>query len=472
MKNNYQKLVALSCLFLTCTNSISQESNSFTITLELSKEAIKNVRMLGIFPASYKEIEYRGYDTAQVPTKEYQHVLKTLENYKPDYDTYINQQKSNSEKRKAIEQIVKNIDKFLDSDEKTAVKEQYLTEAQKIADENEIQISTTKETSLLKHLANKVESKYGNSNPNERTLRLRNGDKNASKGDIKLYREQIQSIKFEEPQKTYNYKQYVELLDGSSDMKKTETGKVLSDKISKKSAFVISENSVNIDQFAGTFTEMPKKYMLALSDIEGHFVKNELVSDLQGYNNTGKLTEPFSLIKKEGTEEYYYIVSDTYLSALSGSQDKQELLNMIHKLGYKEYKSSTDRYDENLYIKSKTCEIKLDNQTYQKLKANPNYIANLDTDQAKISALVKQTVPHSQTLNKYLSQYRIQRNRMPTASLNAWRAATANAQKLHNQIYKLTEKYEGNYSFTLLNKANTFDVFLDNLNASKGVLGM
>ena len=61
---------------------------------------------------------------------------------------------------------------------------------------------------------------------------------------------------------------------------------------------------------------------------------------------------------------------------------------------------------------------------------------------------------------------------MPTASLNAWRTATGNAQKLLNQINKLSEKYDGNYSFTLLNKENTLDVFLDNLNASKGVLGM
>lgn len=471
MKNNYQRLVALSCLLLTCTNSISQEKNTFTITPERSKEAIKNVRMLGIFPASYKEIEYRGYVTGEVPTEEYQRVQKTLEHYKPDYDDYVNQQKSNSDKRKTIGQIVNNIDKFLDSDEKSSVKEQYLIEAQKLADENEIQLSTTKETSLLKRISNNIESKYGNSNPNERTLRLRNGDKNASKGDVKLYRELIQSIKFDEPQKTHNYRQYVELLDNSTNIKKTETGKVLSDKTTKKSAFVIEEKSIITDQLSGTFTEMPTQYRVALSDIEGYFVKNELVSDMQGYNNTGKLSEPYPLIKKEGTEEYYYIISDNYLSLLRGSQEKNELINIVHKLGYKEYKSK-DMYDDNLYIKSKTCEIKLDRQMYQELKANPNYIAKLDADQAQILALTKQAVTHSQTLDKYLSQYRIQRNKMPTASLNAWRNATANAQKLNNQIYKLTEKYENNYSFRLLNKSNTLDVFLDNLLASKGVLGM
>src|SRR5690606_18856407 len=176
-------------------------------------------------------------------------------------------------------------------------------------------------------------------------------------------------------------------------------------------------------------------------------------------------------INKKDTNEYYYIVSSSFLSSLTSKQKEQELVEIVNKMGYKVYKSD-DRYDENLYIKSKTAEIKLDNRTYHELKSNPNYISNLDSDQAKIAVLVKQTVSHSNTLDKYLSQYNIQKRNMSTSSIESWRKATANAQNLLTQINKLSEKYEGNYSFTLLNKSNSLNIFLDNLLASKGVLGM
>ena len=142
------------------------------------------------------------------------------------------------------------------------------------------------------------------------------------------------------------------------------------------------------------------------------------------------------------------------------------------KLGYKEYRNPNDSYDENLYIKSKTCEIKLDNWTYQELKTNPSYITALDNDQMKLNALIKQTIPHSQTLDKYLGLYRIQRNKMSATNISAWKAATIQAGKLNDQIVKMDEKYAGNYSFMPLNKASTRNDFSDNLGASKGILGI
>ena len=56
-------------------------------------------------------------------------------------------------------------------------------------------------------------------------------------------------------------------------------------------------------------------------------------------------------------------MSDEYLSALRGSQQEQELLDMVHKLGYKEYKEG-----EDYYIKSKTAEIRLDARTLMEMK--------------------------------------------------------------------------------------------------------
>ena len=56
---------------------------------------------------------------------------------------------------------------------------------------------------------------------------------------------------------------------------------------------------------------------------------------------------------------------------------------------------------------------------------NPNYIANTYADQTEVSALAMQSISHSQTLDKYLSQYRIQRNNIASTSLDACRTATA-----------------------------------------------
>ena len=61
---------------------------------------------------------------------------------------------------------------------------------------------------------------------------------------------------------------------------------------------------------------------------------------------------------------------------------------------------------------------------------------------------------------------------MSTSDLSAWRVATSKAQTLQAQLYKLTEKYDGNYSIKPIKKDNLLNDFLDNLLASKGVLGM
>src|SRR5690606_16394067 len=167
----------------------------------------------------------------------------------------------------------------------------------------------------------------------------------------------------------------------------------------------------------------------------------------------------------------FYLMDNKYLRSLTNEQNMIWLVDTVNKLGYKEYKSN-DRYDENYYIKSKTCEIKLDTFTYSVIKDNPNFINELDNDQAKIESLTKQTVSHTKALEKYLSIYNIKRSRMSTSDLSAWRVATSKAQTLQAQLYKLTEKYDGNYSIKPIKKDNLLNDFLDNLLASKGVLGM
>jgi hypothetical protein len=218
--------------------------------------------------------------------------------------------------------------------------------------------------------------------------------------------------------------------------------------------------------FIGTYTKMPIEYQFARSASNGKFVQNELVDKAKQYYDYS-LSETIYTVIKADSSDALYAIPDQVVKQIDKFHQTRKMLEVVHKLGYKEYVDG-----EDLYVKSKTADIRLDVHTYNELLKNPNYITQLDNDQIKIAGLVKQTIPHSKTLDGYLSIYNVKRSKTPVATLNAWKAATAQAIKLNNQIYSLNEKYEGNYSFTLLDKSNTLDVFLDNLNASKGVLGM
>ena len=248
------------------------------------------------------------------------------------------------------------------------------------------------------------------------------------------------------------------------EIKKDIAEQMSNDKILKRFAYMIEESPIDVNSLSGEFSEFPETYMLALSNYNSNRLKNELITKLGYYDAED---ERYQVVQKTGTKELYFIMSHNYLSLLQEEKRNQELLTIVHKLGYKEYEG-----DGNVYIKSKTSEIKLDSWTYQELKKNPLYISRLDNDQLKIAALAKQTILQSKILYKYASLYNIKRSRMSTVDINAWKTATANAQKLHNQIYKLNEKYDGNNSFTLLDKSDTLEFFVDNLLASKGVLGM
>lgn len=241
----------------------------------------------------------------------------------------------------------------------------------------------------------------------------------------------------------------------------------------KRKAFMIINPSIDSDSLNGEFIKLKDNYRVAIVDIENQFVKDEVFVDSEDVTyNRKMMSKRYDLIQKNGTNQYYYIMTENFISSVIKDQSIDKILEIVHKLGYKEYNNPNDSYDENLYIKSKTCEIKLDNWTYQELKTNPSYITALDNDQMKLNALIKQTIPHSQALDKYLGLYRIQRNKMSAANINAWRVATIQAGKLNDQIVKMDEKYAGNYSFMPLNKTNTRNAFSDNLRASKGILGI
>ena len=362
-----------------------------------------------------------------------------------------------------------NVNQYLGSKEESDVKIEYLVKAQSIADKYNLVIKG-ENTSILA----KATNSYGGIKTNDKIFRLYNGKKSSSKRDIEFYKGEVEKIRFPQIVVPYKAQQYINILEAGKNIKKTKTGRIPSNETSTRKAFMIdAKNYVDNETFEGEFMEVSQKYMLAFVDIEDKFVKNEIAEDTRGYQNYGNLSDAFPLLKKKGTEEYYYILNNAFIPGLYDSQKANEIVMMVNKLGYKEYKSK-DPYgeDKNLYIKSKTAEIRLDNEIFFKLKENPNYIVQLDNDQMQIASLVNQTIPHIKNLEKYSSLYNIQRRRMSTANINAWKNATSKALPLFNKISDLKEKYETNYSFTLLNKSKTWNEFVDYVTISRGILGM
>ncbi|WP_291143747.1 hypothetical protein [Flavobacterium sp. UBA7680] len=242
----------------------------------------------------------------------------------------------------------------------------------------------------------------------------------------------------------------------------------------KRPVLFMSNELLNDNEIIGSYSATPIKYRHARrDDRRGKYIESELVDNSIEYNNDGSLTETIYDIYKNDSSGKLYAIKDESLKSISDYVKTKELIKIVEKQGFKVYKTQEAYYENYYYIKSKTCEVKLDNWTYNELKKNISYITSLDSYQIKLKSLVQQTVPHSKSLDKYLGLYRIQRNKMSTANINAWKNATAQAQKLNDQISKLGEQYAGNYSFTPFDRMTGLrQQFTDNLGASKGVLGM
>lgn len=226
-------------------------------------------------------------------------------------------------------------------------------------------------------------------------------------------------------------------------------------------------------EIIGSYSKIPTQYLYARrDDRKGNYIEGELVDKSKEFNNYGLSEIEYSLYKNDLTGKLYGIREENLKTLLNYVQ-AQEMIKIVEKLGYKVYQTDEAYYENYYYIKSKTCKVKLDTWTYNELKKNPSYISSLDNYQIKLKSLVQQTIPHSKNLDKYLGLYRIQKSKMSTANINAWKNATIQAQKLNDQISKLGEQFAGNYSFTPFDQMTvTRRQFTDNLGASKEVLRM
>jgi hypothetical protein len=390
MKKHYRKycmhlayaIISTSCFVLTSSKALAQEKLS--ITPELSKQVIEkyNLENFKIYPVISKEVNYYPYIQGQVLTDDYKRELKRLEQYKPAFDLYNTALKTNEEKKEAIIAIINNINVFLDSNEKYDVKEKLLIESQSLADKFDIKVSVTDDRIKLGDF---VKTPNSNQPTSTRKILIYEKDKRPSKNDLKTFQSEIQKMKIKEPEKTNDYRSYLESQKELTTIQKTETGRVLSDKLSKKSVYVIAENSVDLTALSGGFTELPESYSLINEDIAYKFVKNELISRSNEYRNQRDEFNGFSIIKKSSTNEIYYVMSNKFIGQLKIELDDIKYKNLGNTEEYKVWKTKYLALLQSAQTNVNTCNAIIKKHTYLNRLGQKKYDSETFTKQEKIS---------------------------------------------------------------------------------------
>ncbi len=385
MKNTKFRLGA--CLLFASMTFQSYGQKRIRITPEITNQFIQAhgaESSIEVYRVSYKEIEYQAYGTAQVMTNEYKWALKKLEDYKPDYDLYISEMQLNLDKQQAVKQITLNIDKFLESDENKEIKQQYLIDAQNLADKYKIKVKTYQADRSIGGFLKTPRYYNTNNNPEPRTIVIYDVENKTGKNDLKIYQTEIQKLQFNEPEKTYGYREYVQRLDAIKNIQQTETGQVLSDKMSKRMAYMIDSNPIDVSQLSGDFDKLEDGYKLVLSDIEGLYVKNELINT-QPISRTANVTERHPVLEKVGANEFYYFMSDNFINQIEHDTEIKQYENTGNTVEYKNWKTKYLTLIQSAQLNVNVCKAIISKHTYLNRFGEKLYDSSTFTKQEKIT---------------------------------------------------------------------------------------
>lgn len=369
--------------FLFTTKTFSQEK--LTITPELSKQIIDKyqVQTFKIYPVVIKEIDYKTYDTTQVLTAEYKRELKKLDQYKPAFDLYNNTLKENEEKKEAIKTILQNIDTFLASDEKHDIKEKLLIDSQTLADRYNIKVIAIDERMKLNDF---IKTSNNNQQTSTKNILIYEKGKRSSKNDLKTFQTEIQKIKIKEPEKTNDYRWYLESQKELSTIQKTETGKVLSDKISKKSVYVSGETPVELNVLSGDFIKLPDYYILINNEVEYKFVKNELITEKDDdYSTLRGDFDRFPIIKNSMTNELFYVTSNRFIGQLEIEINRANFQNIGNTAEYKTWRTNYLTLLQSAQTNVNACNVIIKKHTYLNRLGQKRYDSTTFTKQEKTS---------------------------------------------------------------------------------------
>lgn len=389
MKSNIKIISQVCCalLFLISPKAVSQENPSFTITPELSKQVAEKYSLEGfkIYHITSKEVEYYPYVDGQIITAKYKYELKRIEEYKHAYEKYMHNAELVYNKRMAIKKIAENIDVFLDSNEKSDVKERLLVEYQALADKYDIKVTSSVDNRLkLKDFINFPETNRNSTNIPERQILIHQKDKRFNKNDLRIYKDEIQKIKVVDPEMTNNYRMYLEASNNILTILKTETGRILSDEPSKKSVYIIDETPVNLNALSGEFKELSERYSVSLEAVTGKFVKNELFTESNEHHNKFEKVNSFPIIKKSESNEMYYVTSDRFVPQLIIELENINYTNLGNTAEYKTWKAKYVSLQQSAQVNVNSCNAIIKKHTYLNLLGQKRYDSDTFTKQEKV----------------------------------------------------------------------------------------
>lgn len=453
------KTITLLTLFVF-TLGYSQE-NSITITTE-------DVAINGLF-SNFKFVEEKTanipiYKDTLIETTEYKGLNSKMNTYKEAYNRWLNQKKTNEEFNTDIASIVNNLETFVKS------KEDYLVTKPLI------------ETAQILILKNKIcyLDGYGRSN-NELIILSKNGKKpqktRSFMDDVKfetpleICLRNCKSLnKLNEPEKSQNVINYIELEEQMAATKRYENKRLPTDKIIAKKGFILNRDLIIPNtELIGAFTISLSKYVL-MNNSEG-YAENELVeialsTETPTPKNTGS-----EILTNIITGKKYISTNSNILTELESKRKeivlKQQALLQISKYGTVYY--DKERESDMLKIQSGTLKLSSYN-----LKDIPELVPTYNSLYTKMGNIVKQMPPHIVILKKYYNLFHIQGRNMSQANISAWSKAINNATPIRESMQKLVmDNHFSDYGFyPKLKYEGTDEDFDLYYNAALTILGL
>lgn len=475
MKTNKFNLATFAIIFFFSLNAISQNTKIYQITPAINKKISKQFPSLfQIYHVKKQKIKYHEYEMGEVISKEYKTQLDILDYEKKDYERYQKDQLNKVQKFKNdYKTCIDLIDKYLNSDENYEVKKEYLIQSKE----------------LLRTIPN-IKVNYRNDSGGYGIQDAFIGywdnfkSKPNKKGLIEVKESLVNFLKgvpdFEKPSSVIDY---ITRLENLPKIKKTAPGLVESQIESERDVALVDANIVHVDSLSGTFLSLPNEVSISnknigAPNINKSFLKNEIVESKnveqfnKGYDDINAFRNAY-MIEEVNTKEQYVIPLQNwaYFGHVTDCQKDIELLNILHELGFQEYKGS----DDKTYIKTKTAEIELKENSqhlYYMLKENKSSLSSFDNDHIKLISLMKQCITYTSSLTNFNNIYDIKRGFTPVATINAWRTKAISANKLVGQIMDIRGKYAYIYSFSEVENSSPFQTFLDNSVKSNRALNL
>lgn len=450
---------------------LKAQSTHVTITPQESSRIIseKGIGRVLIFKVGDVERTYQALKSYRVENPSYTSALeRELFPYEDAYLSYKREVEVFEETNQDYDYMIDLIKKYISSDERKSVRKEYLIEAQKEADSRRMKI-VVKDWSG----ANKVLKIYDSESYSLSTKR-----------DLESCIEFIENQKKQNPKglsRHYeDYKKYQEILENpSTTIPKTIEKRELSDSTYRAKTYgAFADNPISIESFEGTFTKLESSdsYYLVLEDftyntkdysqVEQYFSGDLILSNTPSRFGL-RLLKDIDLIKDVNTNETYVIANEDFFDSYVYEQKGAQLVEYLQAAGYNVLDSEGGQY-----VQLSSGKLKLNPLNLSYYEEHPNYIKEMERSYSTIKSLVKQTPSHTSKLNEYINLYRMKGALMPTSKIEEWKQATLSAKKLNDQIYKLMEPYEGDYSYVPDYDQEVFNNYLDSLLASKGVLGI